>query len=263
MLALVCVFGASAGRLFQPVVGPAASTGQTVSTAQTYRQVDEFRAEAYPTVQQGPEAFVAAPVVLILGAALLRTAVLAVDGKLGRRQAVQQGIGAGSLTLLPWSAVAAEMDGPPSKMGGLLEPFIDTQKGFKLYVPAGWTKFDADPGVYDVKYQDIIEPETTVQVATSPVSTATSVEALGTLDEVAEKIASKRSARVVGKSTREVEGTLIYDLELAGEMFHERQSLCINRGKLYKVTAVTSNKKWDRRKELYKNVMLSFVPKGF
>ena len=41
-------------------------------------------------------------------------------------------------------------------MGGLLEPFIDTQKGYKLYVPAGWNKFDADPGVYDIKFQDII-----------------------------------------------------------------------------------------------------------
>ena len=33
-----------------------------------------------------------------------------------------------------------------------------------------------------------------------------------------------------------------------GEMYHELLGLCINRGKLYRVTAVTSNKKWGKRK---------------
>ena len=35
-----------------------------------------------------------------------------------------------------------------NKMGGLLEPFVDTQHGFKLYKPAGWNKFESDPGVF-------------------------------------------------------------------------------------------------------------------
>ena len=150
-----------------------------------------------------------------------------------------------------------------SRMGGLLEPFVDTQKGYKLYTPSGWNKFDADPGVYDVKFQDIIEQETTVQVATSPVSTATSVSALGELDEVAEKFAKSRSASVLSAKSREVDGSLVYDFELKGEQYHELLSLCINRGKLYRVSTVTSNKKWDKRKDLYKNIILSFVPRGF
>ena len=54
----------------------------------------------------------------------------------------------------------------------MLEPYVDGPKGFKLYAPSGWNKFDADPGVYDVKFQDIIESETIVQVSTSPVQTA-------------------------------------------------------------------------------------------
>ena len=61
-----------------------------------------------------------------------------------------------------------------------LEPFIDTQRGYKLYKPSGWNQFAEDPGVsIDIKFQDIIETETTVQVSSSPVSTATSVTALG------------------------------------------------------------------------------------
>jgi hypothetical protein len=46
-------------------------------------------------------------------------------------------------------------------------------------------------------------------------------------------------------------------------MYHEYLGLVINRGKLFRVNCVTSNKKWAKRGELYKNIMLSFVPKGF
>ena len=81
-----------------------------------------------------------------------------------RRWAVQAAGAAAAAAALgaPRSALADEA---PSRMGGLLEPFVDVQRGYKMYVPTGWNKFDADPGVYDVKYTDIIEPETTVQVS--------------------------------------------------------------------------------------------------
>ena len=46
-------------------------------------------------------------------------------------------------------------------------------------------------------------------------------------------------------------------------MYHELLALTINRGKLFRVSTVTSNKKWNKRKELYKNVVNSFVPKGY
>ena len=180
-----------------------------------------------------------------------------------RRAALQQGAAAAAaIAFLPTSSALAAEE-MASRMGGLLEPFIDTQKGYKLYVPAGWNKFDADPGVYDVKYQDIIEQETTVQVATSPVQTATSVTALGDLDAVGAKFAKSRNAELIKATSREVEGSLVYTLELKGEVYHELLALCINRGKLYRVSAVTSNKKWEKRKDLYKNVVLSFIPKGY
>ena len=121
----------------------------------------------------------------------------------------------------------------PSKMGGLLEPFIDVQRGYKLYKPSGWSQvregcpfqiarapfpsiqhlrplagrwraqFEADPGVYDIKFQDIIEQETTVQVSSSPVSTATSVSALGELDAVGAKFSKSRNAELVSASSRD------------------------------------------------------------
>ena len=173
---------------------------------------------------------------------------------------LQQGAAAAALSFLPAAAFADE---GPSRMGGLLEPMIDTAKGYKIYKPAGWNMFDADPGVYDVKFQDIIESETTMQVATSPVATATSISALGDLDAVATKFAKTRSAEVVSATSRTVGDSLVYQVELKGEKYHELLALCINRGKLYRVSCVTGNKKWDKRKDLYKNIVLSFVPQGF
>jgi len=198
----------------------------------------------------------------LAAAALLLPSASPPPQPLTRRAALQTaGAAAAALSLGAGSASAEEASF--SKMGGLLEPFVDVQKGYKIYAPSGWNKFDADPGVYEVKWQDIIEQETTVQVSTSPVATATSVSALGELQEVGEKFSKSRAAKLVKASERDIEGSLSYTFELEGEKYHELLSLTINRGKLYRVSAVTSNKKWGKRADLYKNIVASFVPRGF
>ena len=150
-----------------------------------------------------------------------------------------------------------------NRMGGMLEPYVDGPKGFKLYAPSGWNKFDADPGVYDAKWQDIIEPFETVQISSSPVQTATSIDALGTLSEVANKFAKARDSKLLGADERMVDGSLVYLMEMQGEQYHEMLSLAINKGKLYRLSTVAKNTRWNKRQELYKNIMLSFSPKGF
>merc|ERR1712129_457339 len=94
-----------------------------------------------------------------------------------------------------------------------LEPYIDAPRGFKLLKPSGWNKFDVDPGVYDVKFQDLIDPFETVQVSTSPVATATSVDALGGLAAVGEKFAKGREAELVSAKQRKVGDVLVYQFE--------------------------------------------------
>ena len=157
-------------------------------------------------------------------------------------------------------------------------------------------QYDTDPGVYDVKFADIIEPFEAVivrraachrrepgtapktalllrpQVSSSPVSTATSISALGDLAAVGAKFAKSRNSELV-KATevrrqpaagrfpaalppaaaqplprtptiqrsiivpsflrqRTADGSLVYTLELKGETYHELLALSINRGKL-------------------------------
>merc|ERR1719440_2318782 len=170
--------------------------------------------------------------------------------------------GGAALAALGLTAGASAEEKAFSKMGGLLEPFVDIQKGYKLYKPTGWTQYDQDPGVYDVKFADIIEPFETVVVSSSPVSTATSVSALGDLDAVGAKFAKSRNSELVRATERTADGSLVYTLELKGEVYHELLALSINRGKLFRVSAVASNKRWPKRSELYNNIMLSFVPSG-
>ena len=148
-------------------------------------------------------------------------------------------------------------------MGGILEPFIDARKGYKLLKPSGWNKFDTDPGVFDVKFQDLIEPFETVLVSTSPVTTAESVTALGELDEVGKKFAKSRDAELIDAKSRSVGGALTYTFELKGPVYHEFLLLTINKGKLYRLACTSTNKRWGKRQELYKNIALSFVPQGY
>jgi len=177
-----------------------------------------------------------------------------------RRHIIQ--VGSAAATTLGVSKAASADEEKFSRMGGLLEPFVDIQKGYKLYKPSGWTQYDQDPGVYDIKFADIIEPFETVIVSSSPVSTATSISALGDLAAVGAKFAKSRNSELVKATERTADGSLVYTLELKGDTYRELLTLSINRGKLYRVSAVATNKRWSKRSDLYNNIMLSFVPSG-
>ena len=55
-------------------------------------------------------------------------------------------------------------------------------------------------------------------MSTSPVSSATSVSALGDLKTVGEKFAKSRSAELVSSSERDADGSLAYTFDLKGAL---------------------------------------------
>uniref|UniRef100_A0AAU8MKQ8 Chloroplast PsbP n=1 Tax=Chroomonas placoidea TaxID=173977 RepID=A0AAU8MKQ8_9CRYP len=157
-------------------------------------------------------------------------------------------------------------DQKPSRMGGLLEPFKDINKGFQLFKPKGWNQFDAAPGEYDIKWEDLVEKSEMVMVGSSNVKTATSVSALGPVDKVGANLAKKKKAELVSATERtDGNGILYYKFVFkqgdekkgAREVFQ----LAVNKGRLWSVTATTSEKRWPKREAFYENVMKSFVPK--
>ena len=87
--------------------------------------------------------------------ALSQPSVPRSSGASASRRSVLSSAAAGATALAFAQAASADNYGDIiegskefSRMGGLLEPFIDTTHGFKMYKPSGWNKFDADPGVF-------------------------------------------------------------------------------------------------------------------
>lgn len=152
-----------------------------------------------------------------------------------------------------------------TRMGGLLEPYQDGPRGFRLLAPSGWNKFDGEVGAYDVKWQDLVDPLEQIKLSSTPVkSSIESVAALGTVGELGPKLAAKRNqAKLVQASERITDGILFYEFEFAlPDKTHQLLLLTIYKSKLWSLDANTRNDaRWSKRSELYANVVGSFVPK--
>ncbi|EKX33663.1 hypothetical protein GUITHDRAFT_155962 [Guillardia theta CCMP2712] len=163
------------------------------------------------------------------------------------------------------AASGAFADVKVTKMGGLLSPFKDVNKGFQIFRPSGWNQFDSAPGEYDVKWEDLVEKSELVMVGSSPVKSATDVNVLGPVDKVGASLASKKKAELVEAKETERSGIRFYTFVFkAGDDktgAREVYQLCVNKGKLWSVTATTAEKRWNKRKDLYSTIFSSFVPK--
>ncbi|GAX24450.1 photosystem II oxygen-evolving enhancer protein 2 [Fistulifera solaris] len=152
-----------------------------------------------------------------------------------------------------------------TRMGGLLEPYQDGPRGFRLLAPSGWNKFDGEVGAYDVKWQDLVDPLEQIKLSSTPVkSSIESVAALGTLEELGPKLAAKRNqATLVQASERLTDGILFYTFEFAlPDQTHQMLLLTIHKSKLWSLDANARNEaRWKKRSELYANVVGSFMPK--
>jgi len=152
-----------------------------------------------------------------------------------------------------------------SKMSGQVTAFKDINKGFSILKPNGWNQFDSAPGEYDVKWEDLVEKAELVMVGSSNVKSATSVDALGDIDTVGAGLAKKKKAVLADAKENTKDGILYYTFVFkAGDDkkgAREVYQLCVSKGKLWSVTATTTEKRWGKRKDLYGAIMASFAPK--
>ena len=152
-----------------------------------------------------------------------------------------------------------------SKVSGQVTKFKDINKGFQILKPIGWNQFDTAPGEYDVKWEDLVEKSELIMVGSSPVKSATSVDALGDVQAVGANLAKKKKAKLIDAKENSKDGILYYTFVFkAGDDktgAREVYQLCVSKGKLWSVTATTAEKRWDKRKDLYGSIMASFAPK--
>eukprot|EP00585_Thalassiosira_rotula_P012183 CAMPEP_0196140674 /NCGR_PEP_ID=MMETSP0910-20130528/7502_1 /TAXON_ID=49265 /ORGANISM="Thalassiosira rotula, Strain GSO102" /LENGTH=217 /DNA_ID=CAMNT_0041401575 /DNA_START=5 /DNA_END=658 /DNA_ORIENTATION=- len=166
---------------------------------------------------------------------------------------------------LPAPSLAVVTDETPivsTRMGGLLEKYQDS-RGWKILAPSGWNKFDGEVGAYDIKWQDLVDPSENIKLSSTPVkSTTTSVDILGPVEDVGASLAAKRNAKLIAALERQTDGVLFYTFDFAlDDGTHQWLQLCVNKGKIWSLDASCKEKKYAKRKELYYNVLGSFMPK--
>uniref|UniRef100_A0A7R9ZSA1 PsbP C-terminal domain-containing protein n=2 Tax=Craspedostauros australis TaxID=1486917 RepID=A0A7R9ZSA1_9STRA len=132
-----------------------------------------------------------------------------------------------------------------------------------MMVPSGWNKFEGEVGAYDIKWQDLVDPNENIKISSTPVkSTTASIGVLGDVKALGESLASKRSAKLISAEERQTDGILFYKFDfLISDGTHQLLQLCVCKGKLWSIDASAKDKRWGKREELYNNVLGSFMPK--
>eukprot|EP00581_Thalassiosira_minuscula_P009185 CAMPEP_0183708070 /NCGR_PEP_ID=MMETSP0737-20130205/4467_1 /TAXON_ID=385413 /ORGANISM="Thalassiosira miniscula, Strain CCMP1093" /LENGTH=215 /DNA_ID=CAMNT_0025935861 /DNA_START=10 /DNA_END=657 /DNA_ORIENTATION=+ len=191
------------------------------------------------------------------------------DASISRREAFAQTAsllgGAAAIVASPAASLAVVTDETPkitTRMGGLLEKYQDS-RGWTILAPSGWNKFDGEVGAYDIKWQDLVDPTDNIKLSSTPVkSTTTSIDILGPVEDLGASLASKRSAKLIAAIERQTDGILFYAFDFALEDgTHQLLQLCVNKGKIWSLDANTKEKNYSKRKDLYYNVLGSFMPK--
>jgi hypothetical protein len=97
-------------------------------------------------------------------------------GVVNRRQALETAAATATAFAIAGPAFATPTDETPivyTRMGGLLEKYQDSNRGWVILAPSGWNKFDGEVGAYDVKWQDLVDPRDNVKVSSTPVKSTT------------------------------------------------------------------------------------------
>ena len=152
-----------------------------------------------------------------------------------------------------------------------LVPFADSKDGYRFLYPNGWTETKGNSAV-DVLFHDIIEPSENVSVAITKLQTVKTLEEIGDAEAIALRVqervvapvGSGRQAKLLHVTQKEVSDRNYYTFEYAveraqGEPRHDLVTLATNRGNLYTLSISSSEKRWEKVKELFSRVAKSFT----
>jgi photosystem II oxygen-evolving enhancer protein 2 len=156
----------------------------------------------------------------------------------------------------------------PVRAAGL-QGYVDTGDGYKFLYPNGWVAVKTTKGA-DIIFHDLIESSENVSVVISQVDKDKKLSDLGTASDVGYKLGknaiappgSGREAELISAETNEAKGKtyyiLEYDVKLPNSHRHNIASVVISRGKLFTFNASTTDKRWQRMKKVFGEVVNSF-----
>lgn len=152
-----------------------------------------------------------------------------------------------------------------------LVPFADSKDGYRFLYPNGWTETKGNSAI-DILFHDIIEPSENVSVAITKLETVKTLEDIGDAEAIALRVqervvapvGSGRQAKLLNVSQKESKDRNYYTFEYAveraqGEPRHDLVTVATNRGNLYTLSISSSEKRWDKVKELFSRVAKSFT----
>ena len=151
-----------------------------------------------------------------------------------------------------------------------LVPFADSKDGYRFLYPNGWTETKGNSAI-DILFHDIIEPSENVSVAITKLETVKDLEAIGDAEAIGLRVqqrvvapdGSGRQAKLLSATKRETAEHNYYTFEYAvertqGEPRHDLVTVSTNRGNLYTLSISSSEKRWEKVKDLFSRVAKSF-----
>ncbi len=156
---------------------------------------------------------------------------------------------------------------------GSLQSYVNASKGYQFLYPNGWIPVDvrnASEGV-DIVYRDLIERSENLSVIISQIDRDKNLQDLGNATDVGYRFLktvnqnpnSDRQADLIRAESRQVNDKTYYLLEYEVDLpnqqkRHDLASVAVSNGKLYTFNLSTSDRRWDKVKNLFEMVVKSF-----
>ena len=173
-----------------------------------------------------------------------------------------------TVSLLMALAIILQINVAPVQAAGL-QAYIDTGDSYKFLYPNGWVAVKTTKGA-DIIFHDLIESSENVSVVISQVDKDKKLSDLGTATDVGYKLGtnaiappgSGREAELISAEANESKGKTYYFLEYEVKsptgLRHNIASVVVSRGKLFTFNASTTDRRWGRMKQVFKELVGSF-----
>ncbi|MEL6221713.1 MAG: photosystem II reaction center PsbP [Cyanobacteria bacterium J06627_8] len=153
--------------------------------------------------------------------------------------------------------------------GAGLKSYVDAYNGYEFAYPNGWVEVKVPNGP-DIVLHDFVDPSENVSVIIGEVPDGKTLQDLGTPSEVGQRLAQRaissddgtRKAELIGATSQERADNVYYLLEylvqLPNQTRHNLASVVVQRGQLFTLNVSTTEKRWERLSNQFKQVVSSF-----
>ncbi len=150
-----------------------------------------------------------------------------------------------------------------------LKSYVNSYQGYEFLYPNGWVPVKVDNGP-DLVLHDLIEETENVSVVINPIPDSKSLQELGSPSEVGYRLSknaiappdSGRTAELVNAEARQAGDQTYYLLEYAVKLptqdRHNFASVVARRGQLYTFNLSTTEKRWEKSQDKFRQVVNSF-----